>query len=62
MNILPYLFVALHLRAVEETMLCESRHKHNINSMIQATYMSSVKKVAAGLPQIGVKFLSYSNS
>jgi len=42
----------LHIYAVEQTMLLDSQRSYNINNMIRATYMSSEKEAALGLPQL----------
>ena len=46
-------------------MLWDSRHIHNINNMINATYITCVcseKEALLGLLQLGVRFLADSNS
>ena len=61
-HILPCCLLYTVLRAVEQRMLWDSWHSHNVNNMIHATYMSSQKESALGLPQLGLRYLSDSNS
>jgi len=60
---MPYCL--LHVCAVEQKMLWDSQHSHNINSMIDATYIMyrfSEKETFFALPQLGVTILADSNS
>jgi len=62
---LPSVCCALHICAVEQTILRGSQHSDNIIRMVfvtRVTYLSSGKEAALGLPQQDVRLLTDSNN